>query len=268
MSHTVTEVGNRCATPRECPLRNRHESSDHHEHGVGCNFNRLFVGLVSILVWVVQPALADVTGTILGTVSDPTSAVVPGAKVVLRNANVGLVRETVTAGDGSYEFLAVPVGEDYSVEVEAAGFQKSVQSSIKLLVNQRFRADFKLEVGSVQEAMTVTASAQLGDVIEDKKMQDLPLNGRSYLDLLGLQAGVVPINTTGTGEPISGDLYGGRLSVNGQREDANSFVVNGGSVEETNYNGALIVPTLDETVKIVGSCGDSLVLRIVPRVSL
>jgi hypothetical protein len=59
------------------------------------------------------------------------------------------------------------------------------------------------------------------------------------------QAGVVPINTTGPGEPISGTLHGGRVSVNGQREDANSFFVNGANVEETNYNGAAIVPILD-----------------------
>jgi hypothetical protein len=164
-----------------------------------------------------------------------------------------LRREAVTDGNGSYEFLAVPVGEGYSVEVEAERFRKSEQSDIKILVNQRFRVDIKLEVGSLQEALTVAANAvqvdsvttQLGDVVDDKKMQDLPLNGRSFLDLLGLQAGVIPINTTGAGEPISGSLYGGRVSVNGGREDANAFFVNATNVEETNYNGAAIVPILD-----------------------
>ena len=233
--------------------RHQRDGSDYCQLRVSSSLVALFVALVSLLVGFVQPALADVTATIWGTVRDPTDAVVPGAKVTLRNADTGLVRGTVTSGDGSYELLAVPVGQGYSVEVEAQGFRKSTQSPIKFLVNERFRADFKLEVGSIQEAVTVGAnsvqvdavSTQLGDVIEDKKMQDLPLNGRSYLDLLGLQAGVVPINSRGSGEPISGSLFGGRLSVNGQREDANSFVVNGGTVEETNYKGALIVPTLD-----------------------
>ena len=73
----------------------------------------------------------------------------------------------------------------------------------------------------------------------------MPLNGRSYLDLLGLQAGVTPVNATGGGQSVSGNLASGQLSVNGQRENANSFMVNGGSVEETGYNGAAIIPTLD-----------------------
>jgi hypothetical protein len=91
-------------------------------------------------------------------------------------------------------------------------------------------------------------STQLGDVIEDRKMTALPLNGRSYLDLLGLQAGVVPISNTLGNQPqipVSGNLAGGQLSVNGQRENANAFMVNGGDVEEVGYNGASIVPTLD-----------------------
>jgi len=209
--------------------------------------------LVTVSLWFVQLAMADVSATVIGMVTEPGAAVMPQAKVVLRNTTSGLVRETVTNGNGVYQFLAVPVEEGYSIEVEAPQFRKSTQSGIALKVNQQFRADFQLEIGSVAEAVSVTAnsvqvesaSTQLGDVIEDAKIQALPLNGRSYLDLLGLQAGVVPINTTGGGEPISGFLHSGRLSVNGQREDANSFVVNGTNVEETNYNGALIVPTLD-----------------------
>jgi len=209
--------------------------------------------LVTVSLWFVQFGMADVSATVIGMVTDPAAAVIPQAKVVLRNTTSGLVRETVTNGNGVYQFLAVPVDEGYSIEVEAPQFRKSTQSGIALKVNQQFRADFQLEIGSVAEAVSVTAnsvqvesaSTQLGDVIEDAKIQALPLNGRSYLDLLGLQAGVVPINTTGGGEPISGFLHSGRLSVNGQREDANSFVVNGTNVEETNYNGALIVPTLD-----------------------
>src|SRR6516164_2239703 len=113
----------------------------HYDDRINPNFNAIAAALVCIFLWFVQPATADVSGTILGTVTDPTAAVVPGAKVVLRNANTGLVRETVTDGSGSYEFLAVPVGEDYSVEVEAQSFRKSAQANIKLLVNQRWHAD-------------------------------------------------------------------------------------------------------------------------------
>jgi len=213
----------------------------------------LLVGLLTTILWTPVPLRADVFGTILGTVTDTSGAVVPSAKVVLRNAGTGLARGAATDASGNYEFLAVPVGENYSVEVEAQGFRKTTQSGVTLLVNQRFRADFSLEVGAVKQEVNVTAAAsqvetvstQLGDVIEDRKMQDLPLNGRSYLDLMGLQAGVVPVATTVSGQPVSGNLSAGLLSVNGQRENANAFMVNGGYVEEVFFNGAAVVPTLD-----------------------
>jgi hypothetical protein len=122
------------------------------------------------------------------------------------------------------------------------------------LVNQVFRADFALPVGPTTQNVEVsaalvqveTASTQLGDVIEDKKMTALPLNGRSYLDLLGLQAGVVPITSGAAPTNVApGNLFGGVLSVNGSREAANAFLVNGGDVEEGWGNGASIVPSLD-----------------------
>src|SRR5437762_3919320 len=198
---------------------------------------------------------ADVTGAILGTVTDPTGAVIVAAHVALRNQNTGLNRSAATDQNGNYQFLQVPVGQDYVVEVEAAGFQKGVQNGIVLQVNQSFRADFQLQVGTAAQSVEVSAaimqvetnSTQLGDVIDDHKMTTLPLNGRSYLDLLGLQAGVVPTASSAANNDrkVSGNLDAGQVSVNGQRESANSFLVNGGDVEESVDNGASIVPTLD-----------------------
>ncbi len=211
--------------------------------------------LLASFLWIAQPLRADVTGTILGTVTDPSGAAVPNAAVTLRNPDTGLNRKVSTDASGSYEFLVVPVGENYTLDVEAAGFRKSTQSGIKLLVNQKYRADFQLLVGAVTQTVNVSAEAaqvettstQLGDVIEDKKMTNLPLNGRSYLDLLGLQAGVVPITSGAqfTDRPISGTLGAGNMSVNGQRESANAFLINGGDVEEGRNNGAAVVPNLD-----------------------
>ena len=127
-------------------------------------------------------ARADVGGAILGTVTDPSGAAVPGARVTLRNPDTGLVRNTTTDSTGSYEFLAVQVGEHYVVEVEASGFRKTSQTGIKLLVNQRYRADFSLVLGATTQSVEVSAnpaqveatSTQLGDVIEDRKMTALP----------------------------------------------------------------------------------------------
>ena len=153
------------------------------------------------------------TGTILGTIADPSGAAVPGAKVTLSNAGTGFNRQTTTDSTGFYEFLSVPVGENYAVEVEVSGFRKSTQTGIKLLVNQRYRADFQLAVGEITQSVEVSASpvqvestsTQLGDVIEDRKMMNLPLNGRSYIDLLGLQAGVVPITWMAVGGELQRD---------------------------------------------------------------
>jgi len=198
--------------------------------------------------------LADITGKIIGTVTDPTGAVVPQAKVSLRNPSTGLVRQTRTDTTGSYEFLAVPIGDNYIVEIETPGFRKAIQERITLLVNQVYRADAHLQLGTATQTVEVsgetaqveTTSTQLGDVIEDRKMTTLPLNGRSYLDLLGLQTGVVPLTSdaalTGT---VSGNLSTGNFSVNGQREASNSFLVNGGDAEQSFQNGAAVVPTLD-----------------------
>ncbi|MBV8476113.1 MAG: TonB-dependent receptor [Acidobacteria bacterium] len=198
---------------------------------------------------------AEVTGTISGTVTDSSGAAIANVVVTLNNTDTGLVRSIKTDISGGYEFLSVPVGENYSVNVQAPGFQRSTQNAIKLDVNQKYRADFSLKVGAINEMIEVSANAaqvdtsstQLGDVIGDKKMTMLPLNGRSYIDLLGLQAGVVPVASADAvnDRPVSGNGNSGQMSVNGQRESANSFLVNGGDVEESVNNGASVVPTLD-----------------------
>lgn len=211
-------------------------------------------GLLAVLFGA-EILCAEVTGMVLGTVQDSTGAAVTSASVILRNSDTGLVRTVKTNSDGSYEFLSVPVGENYSVQVEAKGFQTTALTGVKLDVNQKYRADFKLKIYAFKETVEVTANGaqvdtsntQLGDVISDKKMTTLPLNGRSYIDLLGLQAGVIPVSSAAAvnDRPVSGNGNSGQMSVNGQRESANSFLVNGGDVEESVNNGASIVPTLD-----------------------
>ncbi|MGI8960665.1 MAG: carboxypeptidase regulatory-like domain-containing protein [Bryobacteraceae bacterium] len=209
----------------------------------------------AVFFCLIQPASADIGGTILGTAKDPSGATVPHATIFLRDTQTGLTREVTTDDAGSYEFLAVPVGSDYVLEAVEKGFNKFVQPGVHLLVNQHLRVDVALTVGSPSQEVTVSAaqvqvettSTQLGDVVEQRKMSGLPLNGRSYLDLMGLQAGVVPISSSATvkDRPISGELGAGAVSVNGGRENANSFLVNGGDVQESKNNGASIAPTLD-----------------------
>ena len=222
------------------------------------NSHRFFVPIFVAVSMLLLPGmlLADVTGSILGVVRDPSQAVVKGVHIRVTNTQTNLSQETVSADDGSYHFLSLPVGA-YTLDATVAGFQHFSATNIVLQVNDQLRIDISLKVGNVNEQMTISAdsvqveteSTQLGDVIDSKKMLALPLNGRSYLDLLGLQAGVVPV-TSGSiqqDRQVSGgyNQSAGNLSVNGQRETANAFLVNGGDVSEGRNLGAGLVPNLD-----------------------
>src|SRR5256714_7224453 len=219
---------------------------------------RLASTLLLVLAIIFGPTAlrADVTGSILGVVRDRTQAVVAGARIVATNVQTNFKQDTTSAADGSYRILALPAG-NYKLTATAPGFQQFVTTDIDVRVNDQLRIDVTLEVGSVQQEVSVTANAvqvqtestQLGDVIETKNLLALPLNGRSYLDLLGLQAGVVPV-TSGTMQQdrsVSGGYSpnAGNLSVNGQRETSNAFLVNGGDVSEGRNLGAGLVPNLD-----------------------
>jgi hypothetical protein len=210
--------------------------------------------LILFLLACANSLRADVTGSILGVVHDRTQAVVAGARIVATNVQTNYKQETVSAADGSFRILALPAGV-YKLTVTAPGFGTFTETDIEVKVNDQLRFDVALNIGSVQEKVEIVANAvqvqtestQLGDVIESKKMLALPLNGRSYIDLLGLQAGVAPATaeTIQQDRPVSGGLNPGNISVNGQRETANAFLVNGGDVSEGRNLGAGLVPNLD-----------------------
>src|SRR5216683_1810196 len=197
---------------------------------------------------------ADVTGSVLGTVHDSSQAIVANAHITITNAQTNLKQETVSGADGTYRFLSLPAGT-YKLSVVAPGFKTYNTTAIEVKVNDQLQVDVTLSVGSASEVVSVEANAvqvqtestQLGDVIDSKKMLALPLNGRSYIDLLGLQAGVAPATaeTIQQDRPVSGGLNPGNISVNGQRETANAFLVNGGDVSEGRNLGAGLVPNLD-----------------------
>jgi hypothetical protein len=188
---------------------------------------------------------ADVTATILGSARDSSSASMPHVKITASNAATNFVRTTTTDAAGEYRFLSLPVGT-YRIEAELAGFQKFVADNIVLTVDQQHRVDVMLQVGSLQQTVEVSANAvqvettstPLGQVIDDKQMLNLPLNGRSYIDLLAIQAGVAPQSSAT-----------GNISVNGQRQSSNSFLVNGGDVSEGVNFGATVIPNLDSVAE-------------------
>jgi hypothetical protein len=220
-------------------------------------WRRLFFAISIVLITLAGAAVlrADVTGSILGVVRDRSQAVISGARIVVTNVQTNFKQETTSGADGSYRILALPAG-NYKLTVTAPGFREFTEKDIVVKVNDELRFDVTLDVGDINEKVEITANAvqvqtentQLGDVIESKKMLALPLNGRSYIDLLGLQAGVAPGNSNQAiqqDRPVSGILNPGNISVNGQRETANAFLVNGGDVSEGRNLGAGLVPNLD-----------------------
>ncbi len=224
------------------------------------NFSQSLV-LLFLLTVPFHPAVATAGGSLLGTVLDPQAAVVPNAKVTLLNSATGIRASVLTDSIGIYAFRDLPVGT-YNMEVEADGFRLYERTGIVINTNSTLLMDVSLLLGAKASSITVsqspiavqTADTQLGEVIDGQAIISVPLNGRSFTDLLALQPGVAP-QTSITGTSIqaagasvfspSGYLNPGTLSINGQREYANGFTVNDADVVERFTMGAAIIPNLD-----------------------
>jgi hypothetical protein len=206
-------------------------------------------------------AVAGVGGSISGTVKDSSGAAIMGASVSLTNSNTGARSSMSTDDRGGYSFLVLPVGV-YTLQISHPGFKPYQRVEIVLDTNAAISVDVTLVVGQRRDKVTVsdsavhleTYSSQVGEVIDSKQMTAVPLNGRSYTDLLSLQAGVAPATsiTSNTVQDVgatalspSGDLNPGTISINGQREFANAFIVNGSDAEEDVNMGTAIIPNLD-----------------------
>src|ERR1700723_4016264 len=154
------------------------------------------------LLAITIPLRADVTGSILGYVRDSSGAVLPNATLTVTQTSTGYTRTATTDGSGQYSILALPPG-NYRLTASMAGFENGVIDNIDLSVNDALKFDFALKVGNVNQSVSVdastvqvdTASTSMGTTINSSQILSMPLNGRSYLDLLGLQPGVAPANT-------------------------------------------------------------------------
>jgi hypothetical protein len=202
-------------------------------------------------------------GSISGTVADPSGAVIVGATLKLVNTAQQTTWQAVSDKQGLYSFPDLPVGH-YDLTIAAVGFAGQKKTGISVDTDPAIRLDLILAVGSQSDTVAVTSdtgaqvettATHLGEVILSTQMTALPLNGRSYTDLLAIQPGVAPISTlvpssvimagvTGSNDP-SGDLNPGNLSINGQRESSNGFLVNGIDVQEHMNGGTSIIPNLD-----------------------
>lgn len=200
------------------------------------------------------PALhADITGKITGRVLDPSGAVVPGVTVTAVEQSTGVRHNAVTNREGVFILPALSIG-DYTISAKQVGFRDFQVVGVHIDANSAIDVPVTLSVGSDAQVETVTAnelqvettSTQLGQVIDSEKMTSVPLNGRSFTDLLSLQPGVSPYKGTSEGgRTVSGDLDPGNVSVNGGREASNGFMINGADANEGVFNGAAIIPNLD-----------------------
>ena len=220
----------------------------------------LFLSFAFLMLFAVVPC-AGFGGSVSGTVKDASNAVVPGATVKATNADTGVQEHVLTNGQGFYSFPDLPIGR-YNLVIQRTGLKPYQRTSVVIDANSAVVVDVVLEIGESAQVITVSESAvhaetsdtQIGEVIGGAKMAAIPLNGRSYTDLLALQPGVVPGTslTANTQQDVgvsalspSGGLNPGTISINGQREFSNAFIVNGADAEEDVNSGTAIIPNLD-----------------------
>ena len=203
------------------------------------------LGLVGVLVFGASSLLAQVVGgSVGGTVTDASGAAVRGAKVVIRNTETGTERTLVTGADGRYAAPSLPVGE-YNVVVTGDGFNRFERRGVQLVVGQSLPLDVALSVGGRAETVDVSAEGatvnvsteQTAGLVNERQVKELPLNGRSYDQLITLNPGTV--NYTGQrsgGVGTSNSSVGNMFAVSGRRPQDNLFLLNG-----VEYTGASLI---------------------------
>jgi hypothetical protein len=195
----------------------------------------VLVAAVSLLVKAPRSGAQTVTGRILGTILDSQGGVIPNASVSAKNVETGAERTTTSDASGGFNIVSVPAGS-YEVAVSASGFQQEVRSGITLTVGASLRVDFTLNVGVVQQQVVVsgeapqvdTTTSTLAGLVSETTIRELPLNGRDWLQLGALQAGVLIglSKNPDLGENVS---HGGGMfmSISGGRPTSNVFMVDG-----------------------------------------
>lgn len=192
------------------------------------------------------------TGSITGTVTDTSGAVVSGAKVTITNEGTGATLSTTTGGDGIYDFSPVRIGS-YKLEASASGFKTVVQAHVVVDVSARVQENFKLQPGAVTETVEVTGAApvlqsqdaSVGQVVSQRSVNDLPLNGRNFTFLAQLAAGVnTPESDT------RGNAQSGAFTANGNRPAQNNYMLDGidnnsDTVDFLNGTNFVVLPPVD-----------------------
>ncbi|HXH50480.1 MAG TPA: carboxypeptidase-like regulatory domain-containing protein [Terriglobia bacterium] len=215
-----------------------------------------FFVIIVFIVFLSVPALkAQVDrGTLTGTVKDTSGAVVPGAAVTITNVGTQQTTLRTTDSSGTYVVTNLPIGQ-YTVNFEKAGFKRTVHSNVTVSVNQTTRVDTTLEVGQVSQSVQVSAappliqseSSSLGTVETERRIVNLPLNGRNFITLAYLGPGA---NTAPPGSNVSGGVFENvraneGLTVNGLSASQNNFLMDGVDNNEWGLGGVVALPPPD-----------------------
>jgi hypothetical protein len=199
-----------------------------------------------------SPVVAQSTATLQGTVTDSKGAVIPNATVTVRNKATSTERTVQTDSDGNYQVAALPVG-NYTVEVKVQGFKTQVADQVTLEVAKTIVQNFQLDVGAVSEQVLVTsdlpvietATTSVGTVINQRTVQEIPLNGRHFVDLgLLIPGSVTPPQNGFLTAPLRGQ---GSFAINtaGNREDTVNFMINGINLNDMVQNQITFQPSIN-----------------------
>jgi hypothetical protein len=215
------------------------------------------VVFLAILLAAASLALhAQSTASLSGTISDPSGAVVPQAKITVHSLATGLDRMVTSDAAGNYVVPSLQPG-DYSVTVQASGFSAYRATSVTLLVDQTVTVNPRLAVASAGEVVNVESTAPileaqsitLGQSIDQKTVQEIPLNGRHFLDLTNLAPGTVVPPVTGSLTGASRGLGANSFDTAGQREDSVNFMINGINLNDASQNQITFQPSINTTAE-------------------
>jgi hypothetical protein len=209
------------------------------------------VRLGAIIVMFSASAFAQTTASLRGSVQDQSGAGIPRVSLTAISERTGRERSTVSEDDGTYAISSLPVGE-YQLRIAKEGFKTAQLSGIALQVDQVVEINIKLEAGNIQEQVLIstqaplvdTSTPTLGQEIDNKRIVDLPLNGRKFLQLAELSPGITVDPDGSIGQGLGG-VNGPRITSNGAREDMNNFTLDGVQIADPFYNTLSVSPPID-----------------------
>jgi hypothetical protein len=215
---------------------------------------RVLATVAMLYAFYTMPGFGQTFGEITGHITDSSGAAAPDARVTTTSVATNASRQTVSSQTGDYSFPSLPPGV-YNIKVERQGFKTAESENINVQVQQTVRLDFALQLGQVSESVVVEASAAqlqvenatVGTVIENKRIVELPLNGRNYLQLVALTPNVTTLSPSAgqAGARQGGDRANQSISVAGQRTMFDYFTLDGVNNTDPNFNTYVVLPSID-----------------------